>query len=111
MGGQVRSVSPFEFDCTIFTPNRTKTAGRIFERNALRAERVARAEDGKGSSRPSWLRGDPLRWRGEVSVRDQRGRARVTEPLSAGDLQRSGHSGSRGRPCGGEAWPQETAIR
>jgi len=83
------------------------TVLRYVERNALPAERVARAEDGKWSSLPGWLRGDPLLWRGEVSVRDQRWRERVTEPLSAGDLQRLRHSVSRGRPTAARRGPRK----
>ena len=56
-------------------------------------------------------RGDPLLWRGEVSVRDERWLERVNEPLSDGDLQRLRHSVSRGRPYGDETWTRETAIR
>ena len=87
------------------------TVLRYVERNALRAELVSRAQDWKWSSLPSWERGDPLLWKGEVPIRDGRWLERVNEPLSAGDLQRLRHSVSRGRPYGGEAWTRETAIR
>jgi hypothetical protein len=60
------------------------------ERNALRAELESRAEDWKWSGLPGWGRGDPLLWRGEEPVRDERWLERVNEPLSAGDLQRFG---------------------
>ena len=84
---------------------------RYVERNALRAELVSRAEDWKWSSLPGWGRGDPLLWKGEERVRDERWLERVNEPLSAGDLQRLRHSVSRGRPYDQDAWTRETAIR
>ena len=84
---------------------------RYVERNALRAELVARAEDWKWSSLPGWLSGDPLLWRGEVPVRDERWLERVNEPLSAGDLQRLRLSVERGRPYGDESWTKVTARR
>jgi putative transposase len=87
------------------------TVLRYVERNALRAELVARAEDWKWSSLPGWLRGDPLLWRGEAAVRDESWLARVNEPLSAGDLQRLRLSVERGRPFGGESWTRATAAR
>jgi len=45
------------------------TVLRHVERNALRAELVARAEDWKWSSLPGWLGGDPLLWRGHAGPR------------------------------------------
>ena len=71
---------------------------RYVERNALRAELVARAEDWKWSSLPGWLGGDALLWRGAVPFRDSRWLERVNEPLSAGDLRRFRLSVERGRP-------------
>jgi putative transposase len=73
------------------------TVLRYVERNALRAELVARAEDWKWSSLPGWLRGDPLLWRGQPAVRDESWLARVNEPLSDGDLRRLRLSVERGR--------------
>ena len=84
---------------------------RYVERNALRAELVARAEDWKWSSLPGWLSGDPLLWRGEAVVRDERWLERVNEPLSAGDLQRLRLSVERGQPYGEDSWANETARR
>jgi putative transposase len=84
---------------------------RYVERNALRAELVARAEDWKWSSLPGWQGGDPLLWRGEVTVRDERWLERVNEPLSAGDLKRLRLSVEKGRPYGEESWVKETARR
>ncbi len=84
---------------------------RYVERNALRAELVARAEDWKWSSLADWLREGPLLWRGDVPVRDERWLERVNEPLSAGDLSRLRLSVERGRPYGAEAWTGETARR
>jgi putative transposase len=81
------------------------------ERNALRAELVSRAEAWKWSSLPGWRRGDPLLWKGEEPVRDQRWLKRVNESLSAGAFQRSRHAVSRGRPYGRDAWTRETEIR
>ncbi len=87
------------------------TVLRDVERNALRAELVARAEDWKWSSLPRWRRRDPLLWRGEIPVRDERWLKRVNEPLSVADLQRLRHSVNRGRPYGGDTWTKETAAR
>ena len=84
---------------------------RYVERNALRAELVARAEDWKWSSLPGWLSGDALLWRGEAAVRDERWLERVNEPLSAGDLQRLRLSVERGRPYGEDSWAKDTARR
>jgi len=69
------------------------------------------AEDWKWSSLPGWGRGDPLLWKGEEPVHDQKWLERVNEPLSTGDLHRLRHSVSRGRPYGQDAWTRETAIR
>jgi putative transposase len=88
-----------------------RTVLRYVERNALRAELVARAEDWKWSSLPGWLRRDPLLWCGEAEVRDERWLARVNEPLSDKDLQRLRLSAERGRPFGDESWTRETARR
>lgn len=87
------------------------TVLRYIERNAVRAELVARTEDWEWSSLPGWRRGDPWLWAGEAPVRDERWLDRVNEPLSVGDLQRLRHSASRGRPYGGESWTREKAIR
>jgi putative transposase len=87
------------------------TVLRYVERNALRAELVAHAEDWKWSSLPRWQARDPLLWRGKPAVRDSHWLQRVNQPLSATDLQRLRLSISRGRPYGGEAWTKETAIR
>jgi putative transposase len=84
---------------------------RYVERNALRAELVARAEDWKWSSLACWLRGDAMLWTGDPPVRSQNWQARVNEPLSASDLQRLRHSVSRGRPFGDESWTATTAER
>ena len=58
---------------------------RYVERNPLRAEQVARAEDWKWSSLPGWLRRDPLLWRGGVKLHDESWLKRVNDPLSDGD--------------------------
>jgi putative transposase len=84
---------------------------RYDERNALRAEPESRTEDWKWSSLPGCGRGDPLLWKGEEPVRDEKWLERVNEPLSAGDLQRLRRSLSQGRPYGQNAWTRETAIR
>jgi putative transposase len=84
---------------------------RYVERNALRAELVARAEDWKWSSVAAWLRHDPMLWRGKQPVRDKRWLERVNEPLSAGDLDRLRLSVERSRPYGKEAWTVATARR
>jgi putative transposase len=84
---------------------------RYVERNPLRAELVARAEDWKWSSLGPWLRNDALLCRSEASVRDQRWLERVNEPLSASDLQRLRLSVERGRPYGDDKWTVKTARR
>jgi putative transposase len=84
------------------------TVLRYVERNPLRAELVARAEDWKWSSLPAWRRGDALLWRA-IEVRDERWLERVNEPLSAGDLKRLRLSVEQGRPYGEETWVKETA--
>ena len=104
MAGAVQSVPIAEDDHLV-------TVLRYVERNAVRAELVPKAEDWSWSSLPGWLRGDPLLWRGEIPVRDEKWLERVNEPLSAGDLRRLRHSVSRGRPFGGEPWTRETALR
>jgi putative transposase len=81
---------------------------RYVERNALRAELVARAEDWKWSSLPGWLGGDWLLWRG-VEARDERWLERVNQPLSIDDLQRLRLSVERGRPYGDGPSTKETA--
>jgi hypothetical protein len=48
-----------------------RTVRCYVERNALRAELVARAEGWKWSSLPCWLQCDPLFWRGEAEVWDE----------------------------------------
>ena len=88
-----------------------RTVLRYVERNPLRAELVARAEDWKWSSLPGWLRRDPLLWRGGLKVRDESWLKRVNEPLSDGDLRRLRLSVERGRPFGTEPWTRETARR
>jgi putative transposase len=87
------------------------TVLRYVERNPLRAELVARAQDWKWSSLPGWISGDPLLWRGPPEPRDARWLSRVNKPLSAGDLQRLRHSVQRGRPFGNESWTEQTAVR
>jgi putative transposase len=84
---------------------------RYVERDGLRAELVSRAEYWKRSSLPGWRCADPLLWKGEQPVRDERWLKRVNEPLPAGDPQRLRHSVSRGRPHGQGAWTREAAIR
>ena len=88
-----------------------RTVVRYVERNALRAELVARAEDWKWSSLPRWVCRDPILWRGKPEVRDRFWLARVNKPLSDGDLHRLRVSAERGRPFGDEAWVRETARR
>jgi putative transposase len=82
---------------------------RYVERNALRAELVAKAEDWKSSSLSFWLRKDPMLWKGKEPVRDRRWLERVNEPLSVGDLQRLRLSVERGRPYGEDKWTEKTA--
>jgi putative transposase len=103
---------------------------RSVERPALRAERVVRAEDWKGSSMPGWFSGDPLLWRVEGPVRDQRWWEQVNEPLSAGtgdgcSCRRSGagpmgtsrgrkrrrHAGGWSRRSGREGDPESRRSR
>jgi putative transposase len=86
------------------------TVLRSVERNALRAELVARAEEWKWSSLPGWRSGDGPLWRG-VEVRDERWLERMNEPLPIGDLQRLRLSVQRSRPYGDESWTKKTARR
>ena len=76
---------------------------RYVERNPVRAELVARAEDWAWSSVPGWRQKDPFLYRGKPPVRGPHWLRTVNAPLSAGDLQRLRHSVSRGRPFGVES--------
>ena len=84
---------------------------RYVERNPVRAEQVARAEDWAWSSVPGWRLKDPLLYRGKPPVRGPHWLRTVNAPLSAGDLQRLRRSVSRGRPFGDESWTRKTAER
>ncbi|MGA9923863.1 MAG: transposase [Isosphaeraceae bacterium] len=84
---------------------------RYVERNPVRAELVARAEDWAWSSVPGWRQKDPLLYRGKPPVRGPHWLRTVNAPLSAGDLQRLRLSVSRGRPFGDESWTRKTAER
>ena len=85
------------------------TVLRYVERNALRAELVARAEDWRWSSLPGWLNGDPFLFGGKPPVRDEKWLVRVNEPLSAGDLNRCRHAVTRGSPVGDQQWTRTIA--
>ena len=85
------------------------TVLRDVERNPLRAEPVARAEDWRWSSLPDQLAGDSRLWRGEPVPRDLDWLNRVNAPLSEGELQRLRQSIARERPFGHEDWTGETA--
>jgi putative transposase len=87
------------------------TVLRYVERNPLRAELVAHAEDWKWTSLAGWLRGDPLLRGGDPAVRPRDWLGRVDEPLSAGDLARLRQAVTRGRPFGDEPWTRATAER
>jgi putative transposase len=82
---------------------------RYVERNALRAELAAKAEDWKWSSLSFWLGKDPMLWKGKEPVRDRRWLERVKEPLPVGDLRRLRLSVERGRPYGEDKWTEKTA--
>jgi putative transposase len=84
---------------------------RYVERNPVRAELVARAEDWAWSSVPGWRQKDPFLYRGKPPVRGPHWLRTVNAPLSAGDLQRLRRSVSRGRPFGDESWTRKTAER
>ena len=84
---------------------------RYVERNPVRAELVARAEDWAWSSVPGWRQKDPLLYRGKPPVRGPHWLRTVNAPLSAGDLQRLRLSVSRGRPFGDESWTRKTVKR
>ena len=87
------------------------TVLRYVERNPVRAELVARAEDWAWSSVPGWRQKDPFLYRGKPPVRGPHWLRTVNAPLSAGDLQRLRRSVSRGRPFGDESWTRKTAER
>ena len=76
---------------------------RYVERNALRAELVARAEDWKWSSLPGWQGGDPLLWR-EILIRDERwlerGAKRGTWPFNLEILRSTDNSRDIGEKGG-----------
>jgi putative transposase len=76
------------------------TVQRYVERDALRAEIVARAEDWKWSSLPRWAGRDPMLWQGEAGVGFKLCLARVNAPLSDGD-----------RFCETSALPSSTAEK
>jgi putative transposase len=85
---------------------------RYVERNPLRAELVARAEDWRRSSARHWagLAAPLIPDAGPVG-RGDGWVARVNEPLSAAELARIRHSLIRGAPLGTEAWASDTARR
>jgi putative transposase len=85
------------------------TVLRYAERNALRAELVARAEDWTWSSLPGWISGDPFLYLLKPAACDKKWLERVNEPLSAGDLQRLSHAVPRGCPLGDKEWTMTTA--
>ena len=88
------------------------TVLRYVERNALRAELVARAEDWKWSSLPGWLARRPVCCGGAGRRSAMSGGwSGSTSRCRSGDLQRLRQSVERGRPYGEEAWTQETASR
>ncbi|MHC5539709.1 transposase [Singulisphaera rosea] len=87
------------------------TVLRYVERNALRAELVARAEQWNWSSLPLWQRGESWLWGGGSIVRAPDWLERVNAPLSAGDLSRVRLSAQRGRPYGDDSWMRETVKR
>lgn len=87
------------------------TVLRYVQRNALRAELVARAEQWKWSSLPLWQGGAPWLWNGPPAVRNKNWLERVNTPLSAGDLSRLRLSAQRGRPYGDESWIRTTVKR
>ena len=87
---------------------------RYVERNALRAELVARAEDWRWSSlwrwrqpaepAPAWLSAWPL-------PRLPNGVEKVNEPLTERELAAVRRSAQRGRPRGEPSWVELTAQR
>jgi putative transposase len=87
------------------------TVLRYVERNPVRAELVARAEEWRWSSLAGWVSGDPLLWRGTPSPRGRGWLGRVNAALSAGDLERVRLSAARERPFGDDAWTRQTAER
>ena len=90
------------------------TVCRYVERNALRAERTARAED--------WRWGSLWRWQQSVEPvpallspwpipRSPHWLARVNEPLTDRELIALRRSAQRGSPFGDSAWIESTAQR
>lgn len=90
------------------------TVVRYVERNALRADLVARAEEWRWCS--LWRRG---RKDSQASAflsewpmeRPRNWVARVNQPETAGELEAVRTSVQRGRPFGSEAWVKRTAKR
>jgi len=88
------------------------TVLRYVERNALRANLVARAEEWRWSSLQSWGRPDlmPFLHPGPVP-RAADWLEYVNAPQTEEELARLRHSVRRGTPFGSEAWILETARR
>ena len=85
---------------------------RYVERNALRANLVARAEDWQWSSLWRRERGsaDQRRWLGEWPLsRPRRWVELVNEPQTDAELEALRRSVTRGQPFGSPAWIEQTA--
>ena len=84
---------------------------RYVERNALRANLVARAEDWPWSSLPGWLSPPPLPWLHPGPVPRHAGWLEyVQEPQTEAELAALRRSVARGAPYGGESWVKQTAA-
>ena len=87
------------------------TVLRYVERNALRANLVARAEDWPWSSLPGWLSPPPLPWLHPGPVPRHAGWLEyVQEPHTEAELAAVRRSVARGSPYGGESWVKQTAA-
>jgi len=87
---------------------------RYVERNALRANLVARAEDWRWGSLWRRQQDDPelLRMLSAWPVPQPRNwLQQVNKPQTEAEMDRLRTSVQRGRPYGGEAWAAEAAIR
>ena len=90
------------------------TVCRYVERNALRAELVARAEDWRWGSLWRWLQpaeSDPALLSAWPIPRLPNWVEKVNEPLTERELAAVRRSAQRGRPLGKPAWVESTAQR
>jgi putative transposase len=85
---------------------------RYIERNPLRANLVAQAQDWRWSSLCAWLAPGVMPWLDPGPVlRGSNWLTYVNEPQTEQELIRLRHSVHRGTPFGGDAWTATTAAQ